>query len=113
MLSYLLSWFKNEPSSPEVRNKVQSLINANKIVVFSKTYCPYCTQTKQLLNQVGASDVNIIELNNESDGAAMQNALQEITGQRTVPNTFINQKHIGGNSELQQLHRANKLVPML
>ena len=89
------------------------MINANKIVVFSKSYCPYCSQTKQLLNQVGASDVNIIELNNVSDGAAMQNALQEITGQRTVPNTFINQKHIGGNSELQQLHRANKLVPML
>lgn len=113
MLGYLLSWFKSEPSSPEVISKVQSLINANKIVVFSKSYCPYCSQTKQLLNQVGASDVNIIELNNVSDGAAMQNALQEITGQRTVPNTFINQKHIGGNSELQQLHRANKLMPML
>lgn len=37
------------------------------------------------------------------DGSALQDALQEITGQRTVPNIFIKQKHIGGNSDLQGL----------
>lgn len=37
------------------------------------------------------------------DGSALQDALQEITGQRTVPNIFIKQKHIGGNSDLQSL----------
>ena len=31
----------------------------------------------------------------------MQTALQEITSQRTVPNIFVGQKHIGGNSDLQ------------
>lgn len=31
----------------------------------------------------------------------MQDALNEITGQRTVPNIFIKQQHIGGNSDLQ------------
>jgi glutaredoxin 3 len=35
------------------------------------------------------------------DGAAIQDALQEITNQRSVPNIFIGQKHIGGNSDLQ------------
>ena len=35
------------------------------------------------------------------DGAAIQNALEEISSQRTVPNIFIGQEHIGGNSELQ------------
>ena len=35
------------------------------------------------------------------DGAAIQDALQDLTGQRTVPNIFIKQKHIGGNSDLQ------------
>lgn len=35
------------------------------------------------------------------DGAALQDALEEITGQRSVPNIFIAQKHIGGNSDLQ------------
>jgi glutaredoxin 3 len=35
------------------------------------------------------------------DGAAIQDALEDITKQRSVPNIFIGQKHIGGNSELQ------------
>ena len=35
------------------------------------------------------------------DGADIQAALQELTGQRTVPNIFIDHQHIGGNSELQ------------
>jgi glutaredoxin 3 len=32
--------------------------------------------------------------------------LQELTKQRTVPNIFINHKHIGGNSDLQKLNTA-------
>jgi glutaredoxin 3 len=35
------------------------------------------------------------------DGAAIQDALEELTSQRSVPNIFIAQKHIGGNSDLQ------------
>jgi len=35
------------------------------------------------------------------DGADLQNALEDLTGQRSVPNIFINKKHIGGNSDLQ------------
>lgn len=34
-------------------------------------------------------------------GEELQDALQEISGQRTVPNIYINKVHIGGNSDLQ------------
>ncbi|RKF61496.1 glutaredoxin Grx1 [Erysiphe neolycopersici] len=37
------------------------------------------------------------------NGAAIQAALKEINGQSTVPNIYIGQKHIGGNSDLQAL----------
>lgn len=37
------------------------------------------------------------------DGSDIQDALQEISGQRTVPNVYIAKKHIGGNSDLQGL----------
>ena len=37
------------------------------------------------------------------DGSDIQTALQQLTKQRTVPNIFINKKHIGGNSDLQKL----------
>lgn len=39
------------------------------------------------------------------DGDAVQSALQEISNQRTVPNVFIKQQHIGGNSDLQAKRR--------
>ncbi|KAH8200063.1 hypothetical protein TruAng_005785 [Truncatella angustata] len=42
-----------------------------------------------------------IELDQVPDGAEIQSALLDISGQRTVPNVFIGQKHIGGNSDLQ------------
>lgn len=35
------------------------------------------------------------------DGGKLQDALEEMTGQRSVPNIFIGKKHVGGNSELQ------------
>lgn len=70
------------------------------IAVFSKSYCPYCNATKSLLDSTGAKYFSI-ELDQEDDGSAIQNALRQITGQSSVPNIFIGQKHIGGNSDLQ------------
>lgn len=35
------------------------------------------------------------------DGAAIQDVLEEISGQRSVPNIYIKKQHIGGNSDLQ------------
>lgn len=40
-------------------------------------------------------------LSTTDDGSALQNALEEMTGQRSVPNIFIAKEHIGGNSDLQ------------
>ncbi|BAE54927.1 unnamed protein product [Aspergillus oryzae RIB40] len=90
--------------------KAQGIINANAVVVFSKSYCPYCKSSKSLLSQLDAKYLTI-ELDEESDGSAIQDALVEISGQRTVPNIFIKQKHIGGNSDLQA--RKSELPALL
>ncbi|KAI1970459.1 Glutaredoxin [Ophidiomyces ophidiicola] len=82
------------------KQKTQQVISDHAVVVFSKSYCPYCTATKNLLTLEGA-DFYTMELDQVDDGAAIQNALEEITHQRTVPNIFIKQKHIGGNFDLQ------------
>jgi glutaredoxin 3 len=82
------------------KTKVQSIIDENPVAVFSKSYCPYCRATKQLLSEQGAK-FYAIELDQVDDGSAIQDTLAEVTGQRTVPNVFIGGKHIGGNSDLQ------------
>jgi glutaredoxin 3 len=76
-------------------------------VVFSKSYCPYCNNTKRILDGLNAK-YKAIELNQEDDGDAIQNALQQMTGQRTVPNIFINRVHIGGNSDLEKVVKNGK-----
>ena len=77
--------------------------------------------TKQLLLKVRdeisspSIDIHVIELNemkNPSDGSLIQQYLLQKTGQRTVPNIFINSKHIGGNSDLQAIG-TTKLKMML
>ena len=47
------------------------------------------------------------------EGEQIQNALQKKTGQRTVPNVFINKKHIGGCDDTFNMHRNGKVQPML
>jgi glutaredoxin 3 len=36
------------------KTKVQSIIDENPVAVFSKSYCPYCKATKELLSEKGA-----------------------------------------------------------
>ncbi|GMI68388.1 glutaredoxin C2 [Hibiscus trionum] len=92
--------------------KAKEIVSTNPVVVFSKTYCPFCVDVKQLFNQVGAS-YKAIELDNESDGVEIQAALAELTGQRTVPNVFIGGKHIGGCDTTLAMHANGKLIPLL
>lgn len=92
------------------KTKAQSIIDENAVAVFSKSYCPYCKASKALLSEMGAK-AYIIELDQIDDGAAIQDALEEMTNQRSVPNIFIAKKHIGGNSDLQA--RKSELPKLL
>ncbi|KAH7658912.1 Thioredoxin-disulfide reductase protein [Dioscorea alata] len=93
-------------------SKAKDLVSSHPVLLFSKTYCGYCTRVKQLLTQLGAN-YTVLELNVESDGAEIQSALAEWTGQRTVPNVFIGGKHIGGCDNVMAVHASEKLVPLL
>ena len=80
--------------------QIDSEIQANKIMMYSKSYCPHCNTAKQTLQSKGYA-FTAIELDQIGNGGDIQNALAEKTGQRTVPNIFINGEHLGGNSDLQ------------
>eukprot|EP00056_Hartaetosiga_gracilis_P004249 m.72941 g.72941 ORF g.72941 m.72941 type:complete len:106 (+) comp11763_c0_seq2:89-406(+) len=82
---------------------VQSAIANNKVVIFSKTYCPFCTQAKSAINGI-VSDALVIELDegkvnydgNSADGSAVQGVIKSKYSHRTVPAVFINGKLLGG-----------------
>ena len=85
--------------SASSRAGIEAMIKDTKVLIYSKSTCPFAGQTKSLLQQKGI-DARIIELDQITGGRDMQNKLKDITGQGTVPNVFIGGKHIGGNSEL-------------
>lgn len=88
-------------------------IEANKVVVFSKSYCPFCTKTKELFTGLGVEYV-VHELDKMGDdGPELQMALFKMTGQKSVPNVFVNGQHIGGNDDTQAAAKEGKLQEML
>ncbi|KAH7315444.1 hypothetical protein KP509_21G050100 [Ceratopteris richardii] len=110
------SFLSAQSVPPEVRAtalmRAKDLVSSNPVVVFSKSYCPYCIEVKRLLSSLKVK-MKVIELDRENDGSAVQSALLEWTGQRTVPNVFIGGKHIGGCDNTKAKHSEGKLVPLL
>ncbi|XP_062507250.1 uncharacterized protein LOC134183678 [Corticium candelabrum] len=94
------------------REMVHAIIKDNKVVVFSKTWCPHCSSTKKTFNELGVN-FKLMELDKTEDGDIIQDILVEVTGARTVPRVFIGGESIGGNSDLQTLHSSGQLVPKL
>jgi len=70
-----------------------------RVTVFSIVGCPFCARAKSLLTEVGVPYVDI----NLDTYPERRAELQERTGQRTVPQIFFNDKHIGGCDELRKL----------
>ncbi|TFK94938.1 glutaredoxin [Polyporus arcularius HHB13444] len=97
-----------------VKDLVENTISENKIAIFSKSYCPYCKRAKSLLtSKFPDVQTKILELDELDEGSAIQDYLAEKTGQRTVPNIFINQKHVGGCDSVVSLDSQGKLASLV
>lgn len=53
------------------------------------------------------------ELDQMGNGSAIQNQLASMTGQRSVPNVFVNNQHVGGNDDTQAASRNGSLAKLL
>jgi len=99
-----------------VKDLVESTINDNKVAIFSKSWCPYCAAAKKLLTEypgLEKSEIKILELDELTEGGEIQEYLKQKTGQRTVPNVFIKQKHIGGSDDLSAFAKKGELKTLL
>jgi len=69
-----------------------------KSIVWSKYNCPFCDQAKALLKQKGIS----FEERKIGDGYTKEDLLEAVPGARTVPQIFLDDKLIGGFTELKK-----------
>jgi glutaredoxin 3 len=80
-----------------------------QVIIYTTRICPYCVRAKQLFQRKG---IHYQEIDVSND---QETRLQLVarTKQRTVPQIFINDQHIGGCDDLYALERQGALDPLL
>ncbi|GAA5857245.1 hypothetical protein JCM8547_009395 [Rhodosporidiobolus lusitaniae] len=117
LVSMIRRAFSSGPAaSPEaIRSQVESLVSS-PVAVFSKSYCPYCMEAKHILKDHGQGErMQVIELDRDTNGSAIQSYLAEMIGASrvTVPQVYIGGKLIGGCNDLKTLKKEGKLEELL
>ena len=81
-----------------------------KVEIYTKFLCPYCTRAKKLLSSKG---VDFEEYDLTMGGSRRTEMLERANGRTTVPQIFINGRHVGGSDELAELERRGELDALL
>ena len=92
---------------------IKQLVEKNAVVVFSKSWCPYCRKALEALGAAGITQPHIVDLTDNGKAHEIQATLQSMTGRRTVPNVFVGGKSIGGGDETSRFQAEGKLIPLL
>ena len=82
---------------------------AADVTIYVTSYCPYCIRAKALLTQ---KSVSFREVNVE-DRPDLRTWLARKSGQRTVPQVFVNGKPVGGFTDIAALDQKGQLDPLL
>ena len=80
------------------------------VEIDTKFFCPYCTRAKRLLAAKGAS---FDEHDIGCDGNLRRQMIQRAGGRTTVPQIFIDDRHVGGSDDLVALDREGELDRLL
>lgn len=80
------------------------------VKMYTTAVCPYCQRAKQILKARGVEAIEEIRVDTQPEQRA---EMMRITGQRTVPQIFIGETHVGGCDELIALDGRGGLLPLL
>jgi len=81
-----------------------------RIVIYTTPFCGYCAAAKRLLRKK-ATEFKEIDVMMDAD--RRQEMLAKRNGRRTVPQIFIDGRHIGGYDDVYALDQAGKLDELL
>ena len=79
------------------------------VTLYSTRFCPYCVAAKRLLDAKG---VNYQDIPVDGD-AALRQQMTKRAGQRTVPQIWIGEEHVGGYTDLAALEQRGLLDGLL
>ncbi|KAK6019789.1 Glutaredoxin [Ostertagia ostertagi] len=101
----------DQPQSPD--EIIDAYISSKPVVVFSKTWCPFCRKAKAALAtlRLRKEQFEYIELDERPDLPmdAIQDEFQKRYGSRSVPKVFIGGQFIGGGDDTARLLHTGEL----
>ncbi len=80
------------------------------VVMYTTAVCPYCINAERLLVSKGVKEINKIRIDLQPE---KREEMMKKTGRRTVPQIYIDERHIGGFDDLRALDLAGGLDPLL
>ena len=84
------------------------------VEIYTKWGCPYCYRAKALLEgKLGEKGIALTEYDITMGGPRRAEMLERAPGRTTVPQIFIDGRHIGGCDDLLALDSAGGLDPLL
>ncbi|MBD2493872.1 glutaredoxin 3 [Nostoc sp. FACHB-280] len=83
---------------------------AANVEIYTWRTCPFCIRAKSLLTSKG---VDFIEYSIDGDEDARDKMAQRANGKRSLPQIFINDRHVGGCDDIHALDRQGKLDELL
>ena len=81
-----------------------------RVEIYTKMFCGFCAAAKRLLTAKG---VDYEEYDITMGGEKRAEMLQRADGRSSVPQIFIDGRHVGGCDDLHALEEDGKLDPML
>ena len=81
-----------------------------KVEIYTQPWCPYCVRAKSLLERKG---VPYTEIEAPHGTAERAESIRRAGGRSSVPQVFIDGRHIGGSDDLAALDRAGELDALL
>lgn len=80
------------------------------IEIYTRAFCPYCSRA---LNVLGQKGVSVEEYDVTLGGAKKAEMVERSGGRMTMPQIFIDGRHIGGCDDMMALDAAGGLDPLL
>lgn len=80
-----------------------------KVLMYTTSWCPYCTRARQLFQQKG---VPFTEIDVE-DVPGARDEMRQRSGRNTVPQIFIGELHLGGYDDTRALDQKGELDRLL
>lgn len=100
--------------TPELKQRIDSLVNQNKILVFMKgnklmPQCGFSNNVVQILNTLGVPYETIDVL----DDYEIRQGIKEYSNWPTIPQVYINGEFIGGSDIMIELYQQGELQQMV